>query len=66
MSLFCHECGSNKLRRAHLRFSDATRLFVLQYPVRCRVCRRRWHVALLEVLRLPHAPHRRRGVEKVT
>src|ERR1700739_4190159 len=51
MSLFCHECGSNKLRRAHLRFSDATRLFVLQYPVRCRVCRRRCHVALPEPVR---------------
>jgi hypothetical protein len=66
MSLSCPECGSNNLRRAHLRFSDAIRVLALQYPVRCRVCRMRWLISVQEALQLPHAPHRRTTVEKVS
>jgi len=59
MSLYCQECGSVNLRRSNFRLSDAVRLFVFRYPVRCRDCRKRWHARMQEANLLPNAPPRR-------
>lgn len=37
----CRTCGSSQFRISHFRITDFTRLFVLQYPVRCKVCQER-------------------------
>jgi len=66
MSLYCHECGSSSLRRAHFRFSDTLRLLTFQYPVRCRACKKRWHASISDVRLLPHAPDRRENAEKIS
>lgn len=66
MSMVCHECGSNDVRRAQFRFSDMFRLITLRYPVRCRLCKRRWHASMVDVRRLPHAPQRRQNAEKAS
>ena len=58
MSLFCHECGSDDLRSSHFRVSDAIHLLALQYPVRCRSCKKRWYAPIRTALRLPRPPHR--------
>lgn len=65
MSLYCQECGSQNVRRAHFRFSDAVRLLTFRYPVRCRDCKKRWHAQMRDARLLPHAPHRR-NAEKAT
>lgn len=64
MSVSCPECGSTSVRQAHFRFSDAIYLLALQYPVRCRSCRKRWYLPLSEARRLPRSPVRRRVIEK--
>jgi hypothetical protein len=40
----CPYCGTPKFRTSRVRFSDLTRLALLQFPVRCRLCRERFHV----------------------
>ena len=65
MSLYCHECGSSSVRRAHFHFfPDALRLLTFHYPVRCRTCRRRWYVSMTDVRPLPKAPHRRENAPR--
>jgi hypothetical protein len=59
MSLYCQECGSKNLRRAHFRFSDVLGLLMLRFPVRCRNCKTRGHARMQEARQLPNAPTRR-------
>lgn len=42
----CPYCGTPKFRTSRLRFSDLPRLALLQFPVRCRLCRERFHVGM--------------------
>jgi hypothetical protein len=56
----CIECGSSSFRLSRFRFSDLERLALLQYPVRCRNCRRRTFVGLPLALALYQARRARR------
>jgi hypothetical protein len=42
----CPYCGTPKFRTSRLRLSDIPRLALLQFPVRCRLCRERFHVGI--------------------
>jgi hypothetical protein len=42
----CLDCSSSNFRLSRLRLTDLERLALLQYPVRCRNCRRRTYVGL--------------------
>jgi hypothetical protein len=66
MSIYCHECGSQNLRSSHFRIADTVHLLVLQYPVRCHSCKKRWYAPLREALQLPRPPHRRDPHEKLS
>ena len=48
----CPYCGTPKFRTSRVRFSDIPRLALLQFPVRCRLCRERFHVGLSLALHL--------------
>jgi hypothetical protein len=48
----CPYCGTPKFRTSRVRFSDLPRLALLQFPVRCRLCRERFHVGLSLALHL--------------
>ena len=48
----CPYCGIPKFRTSRLRFSDLPRLALLQFPVRCRLCRERFHVGMSLALHL--------------
>lgn len=42
----CPYCGTPKFRTSRVRLVDIPRLALLQYPVRCKLCRERFHVGL--------------------
>jgi DNA-directed RNA polymerase subunit RPC12/RpoP len=65
MSLYCPECGSKHVRQAHVHLSDTLHLLALQYPVRCRSCRKRWFVPLRNARHLPQAPDRHMRAGKI-
>lgn len=44
--MYCLSCGRSETFRSHFRVSDIPHLFLFQYPVRCRVCRRRYYTSL--------------------
>ena len=46
-----------------MRISDLPRLALLQFPVRCRLCRERFHVGLSLALHLLQAQRVREGEE---
>jgi hypothetical protein len=48
----CPYCGTPKFRTSRVRFSDLPRLALLQFPVRCRLCRERFHVGISLALHL--------------
>jgi hypothetical protein len=48
----CPYCGTPKFRTSRVRFSDIPRLALLQFPVRCRLCRERFHVGISLALHL--------------
>jgi hypothetical protein len=48
----CPYCGTPKFRTSRIRFSDLPRLALLQFPVRCRLCRERFHVGMSLALNL--------------
>jgi hypothetical protein len=48
----CPYCGTPKFRTSRVRFSDIPRLALLQLPVRCRLCRERFHVGISLALNL--------------
>jgi hypothetical protein len=56
----CVDCGSSCFRLSRFRFSDLERLALLQYPVRCRNCRRRTFVGLPLALALYQARAKRK------
>src|SRR5450631_3416886 len=51
MSIHCKFCGSTDLRISRFRMKDAAHLIVLQYPMRCRVCRDRAYQPVLQVFK---------------
>jgi hypothetical protein len=48
----CPYCGTPKFRTSRIRLSDIPRLALLQLPVRCRLCRERFHVGISLALHL--------------
>jgi hypothetical protein len=48
----CPYCGTPKFRTSRVRFADLPRLALLQFPVRCRLCRERFHVGISLALHL--------------
>lgn len=48
----CPYCGTPKFRTSRVRLVDIPRLALLQYPVRCKLCRERFHVGLSLALHL--------------
>jgi len=42
----CYQCGSQFLRRSHLRGDDAMEILQLHWPVRCRSCSERQFVSV--------------------
>ena len=48
----CPYCGTPKFRTSRVRFADIPRLALLQFPVRCRLCRERFHVGISLALHL--------------
>jgi hypothetical protein len=48
----CPYCGTPKFRTSRIRLADIPRLALLQFPVRCRLCRERFHVGMLLFLHL--------------
>jgi len=46
-----------------VRFSDIPRLALLQFPVRCRLCRERFHVGISLALHLLQSQRVREGEE---
>ena len=44
--MICPYCGTPKFRTSRLRFSDIPRLALFHFPVRCRLCRERFHVGM--------------------
>jgi hypothetical protein len=37
----CRSCGSQEFRLSHLRRGDLSRLLILRYPIRCKICKER-------------------------
>jgi hypothetical protein len=58
----CAECSSSSFRLSRFRWTDLERLALLQYPVRCRNCRRRTFVGLPLALALYQARKAKRRV----
>lgn len=56
----CVECSSSSFRLSRFRWSDLERLALLQYPVRCRSCRRRTFVGFSLALALYQARRAKR------
>jgi len=48
----CPYCGTPKFRTSRIRLADLPRLALLQFPVRCRLCRERFHVGMSLALHL--------------
>jgi len=42
----CPYCGTPKFRTSKLRIGDFPRLALLQFPLRCKVCRERFYGGL--------------------
>ena len=59
----CPYCGTPKYRTSRLRLTDLPRLALLQFPVRCRLCRERFHVGISLALNLVQS-QRVRGEEE--
>jgi hypothetical protein len=59
----CPYCGTPKFRTSHVRFSDLPRLALLQFPVRCRLCRERFHVGVSLAMHLLQSERVREGEE---
>jgi hypothetical protein len=62
----CVECSSSSFRLSRFRWSDLERLALLQYPVRCRSCRRRSFVGFPLALALYQARKAKRRVNSTT
>ncbi len=56
----CPDCSSSSFRLSRFRAKDIERLLLLQYPVRCRQCKRRQYAGLPLALVLMQASRIRR------
>ncbi len=59
----CPYCGTPKFRTSRIRLADLPRLALLQFPVRCRLCRERFHVGMSLALHLLQSQRVREGEE---
>jgi hypothetical protein len=59
----CPYCGTPKFRTSRVRISDLPRLALLQFPVRCRLCRERFHVGISLALHMLQAQRVREAEE---
>ncbi len=60
----CPYCGTSTFRLSHLRLTDFSRLILLRFPVRCRLCRERFYVFLSTAMSVRRL-HRQHIQEKV-
>jgi ribosomal protein L40E len=63
MIAHCHECGSRNLRPSHFLMADLAYLLVLRSPVRCRTCRKRFHVSIFSIGKIQREAEARRDHE---
>ncbi len=49
MTIYCHACGSRNLRPSRLQLKDLAYFLVLRYPVRCRLCRKRFSASIFRI-----------------
>jgi hypothetical protein len=61
----CPYCGNPKFRTSHVRLSDIPRLALLQFPVRCRLCRERFHIGMSLALHLKQSERVREREESI-
>jgi len=59
----CPYCGTPKFRTSRMRIADIPRLALLQFPVRCRLCRERFHIGISLALHLKQAERVRENEE---
>ncbi len=59
----CPYCGTPKFRTSKLRITDFPRLALLQFPVRCKVCRERFYVGISLALHVLQAQRVRKAEE---
>ena len=64
MIAHCHVCGSRNLRPSHFQIVDLAFLLVLHVPVRCRTCRKRFHVSLFSIGKIRRDAEVRRDQEE--
>jgi hypothetical protein len=64
MIAHCHECGSRNLRPSHFLIADLAFLLVLRAPVRCRTCRKRFHVSIFSIGKIQREAEARRDREE--
>ena len=62
----CPYCGTPKFRTSRVRFADLPRLALLQFPVRCRLCRERFYVGVSLALHLLQSQRVREGEDEVS
>lgn len=48
----CPHCGTPRFRDSRVRLTDIPRLFLLQVPVRCLLCRERFAIRMSEASRM--------------
>jgi hypothetical protein len=60
MNFHCPECGSKNLRPSRIVRADLARLLTLRAPARCRDCRERFFVGILEVREIEREAEKRR------
>ncbi len=60
----CRVCGSRNLRPSHFQTTDLAFLLFLHAPVRCRTCRKRFHVNIFSVAKIRREAEARREREK--
>ncbi|MGH9605379.1 MAG: hypothetical protein ACRD3N_06725 [Terracidiphilus sp.] len=60
----CMQCGETSFRTSRLRKSDVPQLFHFHYPVRCRTCKLRYFVNLIEAWNVHRADLVRREEQR--
>jgi hypothetical protein len=56
----CRICGKSTVRISHFRLLDVLRLILLQLPVRCHTCRRRYYVSISQANVIRNEAHTRK------
>jgi hypothetical protein len=60
--MICPACCSGDVRRSRLNALNWARLLILQYPICCRSCGKRWTVGVREALKLRGPRHQLHGI----